>query len=98
MWFVRIAAQETQIQEALQNSTDYKMRGAYKGKSCKVTVSYMNCLSRTVIEAAKKYVCLSSQDWLGFEMAQLQEGNNLKTQGCSLQMLVLKRLVSLSHA
>ena len=43
------------------------------------SVSYMNCLSRTVVEAAKKYVCLSSQDWLGFEMAQLQGGNNLKT-------------------
>lgn len=47
---------------------DYKMGETHRGKTLKVAVSYMNCLSRTIIGAGKKYGCLLSQDRLGSEM------------------------------
>ena len=55
MGFVRTAAWKTQIQEVfelccigLQNG------GVYTGKTCKATVSHMNCVSRIMIGAGKK--------------------------------------------
>ena len=39
---LRAIAQETQIQEALELCSDYKLEEVYKGKNHKVTVSYMS--------------------------------------------------------
>ena len=47
---------------------DYKMGETYKGKTFKVTVSYMNCLSGIIIGDGKKYGCLLNKDWLASEM------------------------------
>lgn len=47
---------------------DYKMGEVYKGKNCRVTASYMSCLSRITIGAGKKQGCLLSKGWLGSEV------------------------------
>ena len=67
--FVRTAALDTQIQEALELcSARLKKGGVYKGKNHKITVGYMSCLSRIIIGAGKKWGRLLSQGWLGTEM------------------------------
>ena len=52
MGFVKTAAQETQIQEALELCPTGLQNGG--GKKCKVTIRYMNCVSTVIIGDGKK--------------------------------------------
>ena len=53
--FVRTAAGRYRFKKHLNCvPPDYKMEEAYKGKSCKATVSYISCLSKIVTGAGKK--------------------------------------------
>ena len=62
----------------------YKIESAYKGKTLKFTVGYMNDLSRIIIGAGKKQGCLLGKDWLWSEMVeQLKEETALRPQVCS---------------
>ena len=64
-WATVHGVAESHMTEQLSTQTRLQNGVGLRRQKAKDSVSYMNCLSRTVIEAAKKYVCLIKSGLVG---------------------------------